>query len=214
MQALGTLPGVEVEIGHHNLARIAHAAGVVVSPGVPPDAPPLRRPRAQPACPIVSELDVGCRALEGTRVIAITGTNGKTTTTALIAHLLRSAGMSAEAVGNIGRPVSDVALSMPRPASLVVEVSSFQLHDSPHLAPAVGVLTNLAPDHLDRYASVADYYADKALLFRNAGAQHAWVVNGDDRAVLDMVKGVAGAKLQFSLEGKADAWYDAAARVR
>ncbi|HEX4621501.1 MAG TPA: UDP-N-acetylmuramoyl-L-alanine--D-glutamate ligase, partial [Myxococcaceae bacterium] len=124
---------------------------------------------------------------------------------------LRTAGLDAEAVGNIGRPVSDLALSAPRPQLLAVEVSSFQLHDSPHFAPDIGVLTNLAPDHLDRYATVEEYYADKALLFRNAGAANTWVVNGDDRAVLDMVKGVAGAKVQFSLEWKADAWYDRAA---
>lgn len=210
VRALGTLPGVEVELGHHNLARIQHAAGVVVSPGVPPDAPPLKTAR-ESGIPIVSELDVGCRALEDTRVIAITGTNGKTTTTALIAHLLRSAGLPAEAVGNIGRPVSDMALSSPHPQFLAIEVSSFQLHDSPHFAPDIGVLTNLAPDHLDRYASVDEYYADKAMLFRNAHGKNAWVVNGDDRAVLDMVKSVTGTKLQFSLEWKADAWYDAAA---
>lgn len=210
LEALGGLAGVEVEIGHHNLTRITHCAGVVVSPGVPPDAPPLAAAR-QAGIPIVSELDLGCRALEDTRVIAITGTNGKTTTTALIAHLLRSAGLPAEAVGNIGRPVSDLALSSNPPRLLAVEVSSFQLHDSPHLAPDVGVLTNLAPDHLDRYASVAEYYADKALLFRNATSDSVWVVNGDDRAVLDMVAGVGGKKLQFSLEWKADAWYDGAA---
>jgi UDP-N-acetylmuramoylalanine--D-glutamate ligase len=210
VRALGALPGVEVELGHHNLARIQHAAGVVVSPGVPPDAPPLKTAR-EGGVPVVSELDLGCRALEGTRVVAITGTNGKTTTTALIAHLLRSAGLPAEAVGNIGRPVSDMALSSPQPRLLAIEVSSFQLHDSPHFAPDIGVLTNLAPDHLDRYATVDEYFADKALLFRNAEGKSVWVVNGDDRAVLDMVKGVAGTKLQFSLEGKADAWYDAAA---
>ncbi|HYK10012.1 MAG TPA: UDP-N-acetylmuramoyl-L-alanine--D-glutamate ligase [Gemmatimonadales bacterium] len=207
LQALGSLAGVEVEIGHHNLARIQHAAGVVVSPGVPPEAPPLKAAR-DAGIPIVSELDLGCQALEGTRVIGITGTNGKTTTTALIAHLLRSGGMAAEAVGNIGRPVSDMALSSTHPRVLAIEVSSFQLHDSPHFAPDIGVLTNLAPDHLDRYASVVEYYADKALLFRNAGPKNAWVMNGDDRAVLDMVKSVAGTKLQFSLEGRADAWYD------
>ena len=210
LEALGGLAGVEVEIGHHNLARISHASGVVVSPGVPPDAPPLAAAR-QAGIPIVSELDLGCRALAGTRVVAITGTNGKTTTTALIAHLLRSAGLPAEAVGNIGRPVSDLALSPSPPGILAVEVSSFQLHDSPHLTPDIGVLTNLAPDHLDRYATVADYYADKALLFRNATKDSVWVVNGDDRAVLEMAAGVGGRKLQFSLEWKADAWYDGTA---
>jgi UDP-N-acetylmuramoylalanine--D-glutamate ligase len=211
LAGLGALPGVEVEVGHHNLAKIRAAAGVVVSPGVPPDAPPLAAAR-EAGREIVSELDLGFRALTGVHTIAVTGTNGKTTTTALVAHLLRTAGIPAEAVGNIGRPVADVALSGERPRWLAVEVSSFQLHDSPHLAPDIGILTNLAPDHLDRYPTVEAYYADKRLLFRNAGAASVWVVNGDDPAVLELARGVAGVTLRFSLARPADAWYDAGAR--
>jgi len=211
LEALGALPGVEVEIGHHNLAKIRHAAGVVVSPGVPPDAPPLAAAR-DAGIAVVSELDLGFRALGDTRTIVITGTNGKTTTTALIAHLLRSAGLPAEAVGNIGRPVSDLALSVPRPRWLAVEVSSFQLHDSPNLAPDIGVLTNLAPDHLDRYATVDEYYADKALLFRNATPDSIWVLNGDDPTVLKLAAGVRGAVARFSIAHPADAWFDRAGR--
>jgi len=211
LEALGALPGVEVEIGHHNLTKIRHAAGVVVSPGVPPDAPPLAAAR-EAGIAVVSELDLGFRALGDTRTIAITGTNGKTTTTALIAHLLRSAGLPAEAVGNIGRPVSDLALSLPRPRWLAVEVSSFQLHDSPNLAPDIGVLTNLAPDHLDRYATVDEYYADKALLFRNATPDSVWVLNGDDPTVLKLAAGVRGAVARFSIAHPADAWFDRAGR--
>src|SRR5439155_814006 len=97
----------------------------------------------------------------GTRSIAITGTNGKTTTTALVAHLLSAAGLRATTAGNIGRPVTDLALSNERFQWLSLEVSSFQLHDSPNFAPDVGLLTNLAPDHLDRYPSADAYYADK-----------------------------------------------------
>ena len=211
VEALGGLAGVEVELGHHNLARIQHSAGVVVSPGVPPDAPPLVAAR-EAGVPIVSELDLGFRALRDTRTNAVTGTNGKTTTTALIAHLLRSAGLPAEAVGNIGRPVSDLALSQPHPRWLAVEVSSFQLHDSPHFAPDIGVLTNLAPDHLDRYATVAEYYADKALLFRNAGPDSLWILNGDDPEVLKLASGVRGTAARFSLRHPADAWFDAAGK--
>jgi UDP-N-acetylmuramoylalanine--D-glutamate ligase len=211
LAGLGALPGVEVEVGHHNLAKIRAAAGVVVSPGVPPDAPPLAAAR-EAGREIVSELDLGFRALRGVRTIAVTGTNGKTTTTALVAHLLRTAGIPADAAGNIGRPVADVALSGEAPRWLAVEVSSFQLHDSPHFAPDIGMLTNLAPDHLDRYATVEAYYADKRLLFRNATAGSVWVVNGDDAAALDLARGAAGATLRFSLARPADAWYDAAAR--
>ena len=211
---LRALPGVEVELGRHDLGKIRAAAGVVVSPGVPPDAPPLAAARAA-GVEIVSELDVGFRALagQGTRCIAITGTNGKTTTTALVAHLLDAAGLEATAAGNIGRPLADLALAGDRYAWLSVEVSSFQLHDSPHFAPDVGIVTNLAPDHLDRYPSVEAYYEDKRLLFRNARDDRVWVLNADDPAVLELAGGAPGRRALYSLRQRADAWYDAAARV-
>jgi UDP-N-acetylmuramoylalanine--D-glutamate ligase len=211
---LRALTGVAVETGGHDFARIRRAAAVVVSPGVPPDAPALAAAR-EAGVAIVSELDLGWRALSGlgTRCIAITGTNGKTTTTALIAHMLRSAGVAAAAAGNIGRPLADLAVAGERPAWLAVEVSSFQLHDSPAFAPEVGVLTNLAPDHLDRYPDLAAYYGDKRLLFRNARPTDCWVLNGDDPAVLDLARGVPGRALRFSLGGAADAWYDGAGRA-
>ncbi|OLD95093.1 MAG: UDP-N-acetylmuramoylalanine--D-glutamate ligase [Gemmatimonadetes bacterium 13_1_20CM_4_69_16] len=206
------LSGVDVDVGRHDLAKIRSAAGVVVSPGVPPDAAPLTAARAA-GVPVVSEIDLGFRALAGeTRCIAITGTNGKTTTTALVAHLLRGAGLSAEAAGNIGRPLADIAISGDRYQWLAVEVSSFQLHDSPHFAPDVGILTNLAPDHLDRYPSVDAYYADKQLLFHNARARDVWVLNGDDRAALDLAGSAPGRRVLFSLKRQADGWYDASAR--
>ncbi len=205
---LRTLPGVDVEIGRHDLGRIGAAAAVVVSPGVPPDAPPLAAARAA-RVPIFSELDLGFQALAGTRLIAVTGTNGKTTTTALVAHLLRAGGIRADAAGNIGRPLADVAASGDRYEWLAVEVSSFQLHDSPHFAPEVGILTNLAPDHLDRYPTLEAYYADKRLLFRNAAAHHLWVLNGDDPAVLELAQGAEGKRALFSVRRPADGWYDA-----
>ena len=210
-EALRGLAGVEVDLGRHDLAKIRAAAGVVVSPGVPPDAAPLAAAR-EAGVEIVSELDLGFRAvaaMEDTQVIAITGTNGKTTTTALVAHLLAAAGLKAAAAGNIGRPLADVALAGDRYRWLSVEVSSFQLHDSPHFAPDVGILTNLAPDHLDRYPSVDAYYADKRLLFQNAAPSSVWILNADDPTVLDLARGVAGRRALFSLKQPAEAWYDA-----
>jgi UDP-N-acetylmuramoylalanine--D-glutamate ligase len=88
-------------------------------------------------------------------------------------------------------------------------VSSFQLHDTPSLKPDVGVLTNLSPDHLDRYASIEEYYADKARLFANADPNSAWVVNEDDKAVMRMVHDVAGHKYPFSITEEAAAYLDA-----
>src|SRR5437867_8674379 len=214
-EALKSVPWVDVDIGRHDLNKIRHAAGVVVSPGVPPDAPVLAAAR-HAGVEIVSELDVGFRALAvlqpGTRSIAITGTNGKTTTTALVAHLLSAAGLPSTTAGNIGRPVTDLAMAKERYQWLSLEVSSFQLHDSPHFAPEIGVLTNLAPDHLDRYPSAEAYYADKRLLFRNARPDHGWVLNGDEPAVLELAAGALGRRVLFSLRHPADGWYDATAR--
>ena len=162
--------GAAVQLGGHDLSRIGRAVAVVVAPGVPPEVAPLEAARAA-GVPIYAEVDLGFTALTRTRCIGITGTNGKTTTTSLIAHLLAAAGLRAETAGNIGRPLCDVARPSDPPDWLALELSSFQLHDAPHLRPAIGVLTNLAPNHLDRYHSLEEYYGDKALLFRNADAR-------------------------------------------
>ena len=147
------LPGVTVDLGRHDLARIGRAAALVVSPGVPPEAAPLQAARAA-GVEILAELDLAATALRGARLIVVTGTNGKSTTTALIGAMLAAAGRRAAVAGNIGRPLISLALEAEPPEWVAVEASSFQLHDAPHLAPAVVVMTNLAPDHLDRYASV------------------------------------------------------------
>jgi UDP-N-acetylmuramoylalanine--D-glutamate ligase len=205
--------GVAVDVGTHDLARIARAALVVVSPGVPPQAPPLRAAR-QAGVAVISEVELALLALGDAECIAVTGTNGKTTVTAMIAHLLRAAGEEAEEAGNIGTPAAEIALRDDVPRWVALELSSFQLHDTPSLRPAVAVLTNLAPDHLDRYASLEKYYADKDLLFRNADASSVRVVNADDAEVLRRTAGVPGSARTFSVQGRAaDATYDAAARV-
>ena len=201
--------GAEVELGGHDLARIGRSAAVVVAPGVPPDVPPLAAARAA-GLEIYAEVDIGFLALTGTRCIGITGTNGKTTTTSLIAHAMSAAGLRTETAGNIGRPLCDVALAADPPDWVALELSSFQLHDTPHLRPAIGVLTNLAPNHLDRYHSLEEYYGDKALLFRNAERDSIWISNADDPAVQEMVGPVQGRHLRFSLAGRAEGWYDRA----
>ena len=179
--------GVEVDTGRHDLERVSRATLVVASPGVPPTAPPLQRAR-DAGLPIIGEIEVALHTIPGLRYIAITGTNGKSTVTALTAHLLRGLGLDAVAAGNIGMPLSEVALRDRRPDWVALEVSSFQLHDTPSINPVVGVVTNLSADHLDRYASVDEYYADKAMLFRNASDRSKWVLNGDDEAVMRLAE--------------------------
>jgi UDP-N-acetylmuramoylalanine--D-glutamate ligase len=200
--------GVSVDIGLHDLGRLANAGLVVTSPGVPPSAKPLAFARER-GITVASEVEIALNFLDGPRIIAITGTNGKTTTTALIAHLLRGLDLEAVEAGNIGTPLSEIAAREPQPTWISLEMSSFQLHDTPSLKPAVGVLTNLSPDHLDRYASADEYYADKARLFLNADGESAWVVNKDDPAVMRMVQLVAGHKFEFSLLKEAEGYVDA-----
>ncbi len=200
--------GVVVDLGTHDLARIGTSIAVVVSPGVPPTASPILAAK-KAGTPVYAEVDVAARALPpSTRIVGVTGTNGKTTTTALVAHLLHETGVGAVAAGNIGLPLSLVAGEEHPPGWVVVELSSFQLHDAPHLAPAVGIFTNLVPDHLDRYDSLEQYYADKANLFRNATVDSVWVINADDPEVSRVAEGVPGRHLTFSTSGPADARYD------
>jgi UDP-N-acetylmuramoylalanine--D-glutamate ligase len=199
--------GVTVELGGHDLPRIAQASLVVASPGVPPEAPPFEAAR-KAGVPIVSEIEIGLRFLPRLNYIAITGTNGKTTTTALTGHLLRCLGRHAATAGNIGTPLTELALNSHAPDWVALEVSSFQLHDTPSIDPRVGVLTNLSANHLDRYAGVEEYFADKALMFKNASPASFWVTNADDVAVQDMTTDVAGVQCRFSVEKHSDAYYD------
>ncbi len=198
---------VDVELGGHDLERIARAALVVASPGVPPTAAPFEAAR-RAGVAIVSEIEIGLRFLPRLNYIAITGTNGKTTTTALVGQLLTALGRRAATAGNIGTPLSELAMQQTPPDWVALEVSSFQLHDTPSIAPTVGVLTNLSANHLDRYDSVDEYFGDKALLFRNANARSHWVTNADDAAVETMTHQLAGMHTRFSVAGRSDAYFD------
>ena len=206
--------GIAAEAATHGGERLQRATLVVASPGVPPDAPSLAAARAA-GVPIVSEIEVALAYLPQLRYVAVTGTNGKTTTTALVGHLLRGLGHDAPDAGNIGTPLSELALRDHPPAWAALELSSFQLHDTPGVRPTVGVVTNLSPDHLDRYPSVEEYYRDKAELFRNAGEKSRWVLNADDPATLVLHQRLGGdfasrakapgATKRFSAAGALDA---------
>ena len=194
--------GAEVRLGGHDIEAIASADTVVVSPGIPPGAPVLAALRARGVA-WVSEPEFACRFIQSPLTI-VTGTNGKTTTAALCAHLLREAGVDVALGGNIGGglgpPASALAAADPAADRIVLELSSFQLADIRDLTPDVGVMTNLGVDHMDRYATVADYHGDKRRLFEAGDGNTTWVVNGDDPAVLAMAEGVPGTHLTFSTE--------------
>jgi UDP-N-acetylmuramoylalanine--D-glutamate ligase len=192
--------GAHVELGTHDLARIAQAGVVVVSPGIPPDAPVLRALRERGTA-WISEPEFAARFYQGP-LIAVTGTNGKTTTAALAAHLMKAAGIDAALGGNVGEGLapaaSELALREPPPAWYVLEVSSFQLAETRDFAPDIGVVTTLAPDHLDRYPNTEAYYADKARLFRNGTAESRWILNGEVAAVRALPGNAPGTRYYFA----------------
>ena len=187
--------GGDAETGGHDLEKLARCGRIVLSPGIPPTAKVLRDP-AIAHVPVIAEVEFAYGLLKA-RVVAITGTNGKTTTTALLSHLLQTAGIDAPAGGNIGTALSELVMREPQPAVAVVEVSSFQLAGTRDFAPEVGVLTNLAPDHLDWYPDVEAYYADKARLFRNATPGSRWVLNAEDERARALPGDAPGERFYF-----------------
>ncbi len=190
--------GGSAETGGHDIGQLARCATIVASPGIPPAAPVFNDSRLS-AVPVISEIEFAWRNYHG-QVIAITGTNGKSTVTELTAHLLRSAGVGAEAGGNVGIAFSELLLREPVPEVTVVETSSFQLGRCYDFAPGTGVLTNLAPDHLDSYPDLDAYYADKARLFQNATPASRWVLNGDAPKAAGLPGNAAGQRFYFQIQ--------------
>ncbi|HSG50083.1 MAG TPA: UDP-N-acetylmuramoyl-L-alanine--D-glutamate ligase [Longimicrobiales bacterium] len=197
-----TALGAHVELGEHDLTRLAGAGTVVVSPGIPPDAPVLRALRER-GVRWISEPEFAFRFLHGP-LIAVTGTNGKTTTCVLTDHLLREGGVRTGLGGNLGGGLAPAASELPLmdpPADwYILEMSSFQLADIETFRPDIGVVTGLAPDHLDRYPGVEAYYADKARLFLNADPACRWVLNGDLPEVEALAGDAQGARYRFGME--------------
>jgi UDP-N-acetylmuramoylalanine--D-glutamate ligase len=170
--------GVTLELGGHRPETFAEQDLIVPSPGVPPTMPALAAARAI-GVPVWSEIELAWRFLRG-RLICITGSNGKTTTTSLIGHILETAGLPVQVAGNIGTPlISRVDISSDT-SFTVVEASSFQLESISAFRPDIAVLLNITPDHLDRHGSIEGYGGAKARIFENQTAEDAAVINADD----------------------------------
>ncbi|MGD0962290.1 MAG: UDP-N-acetylmuramoyl-L-alanine--D-glutamate ligase [Candidatus Acidiferrales bacterium] len=170
--------GVTLELGVHTPALFLQQDLIVVSPGVPAKLPALELARAQ-GIAIWSEIELAWRYLRG-KLVAITGSNGKTTTTSLVAHILKTAGMATLVGGNIGVPLLALVESSIDSSVTVAEISSFQLENIQEFRPEIGVLLNLTPDHLDRHESFDSYAAAKMRLFENQLDGDAAVLNADD----------------------------------
>jgi UDP-N-acetylmuramoylalanine--D-glutamate ligase len=170
--------GVQVESGGHTVATFLAQDLLVLSPGVPPDIPPVQAARAA-GVPLIPEVELAWNFLAG-RIVGVTGSNGKTTTTALIARLLAEAGFEAAVAGNIGIPlISQVGASLPG-AVHVVELSSFQLETIDRFRPAIAVVLNVTPDHLDRHKTFDEYARVKGQIFKNQTEDDFAVLNADD----------------------------------
>ena len=166
--------GIAVELGK-SFEPVESIELIVVSPGVPWDSPALLKAR-ELGIETIGEMALAWRYLKSPWV-GITGTNGKTTTTALIAAIFAEAGLYAPACGNIGYAACELALAEKPPDWVIAEISSYQIESSPSVAPRIGVLTTLTPDHLSRHKTLENYYNIKAHLLKKSELQ---VINGDD----------------------------------
>lgn len=194
--------GAKVVTGGHPAGLFRGAAIVVVSPGVPLALPAFGEARAAGA-EILSEVELAARYLEGT-IVAVTGSNGKSTTTSLAGDMLRAAGLSAWTCGNIGVPFIGMAESDGPDAFYALEVSSFQLEAVRDFRPRVAVLTHITPDHLDRYDSYADYVAAKARIFAAQTSEDHAVVNALDPDSQRIAAGLRARVHRFSSAGRVD----------
>ena len=188
--------GCLLRLGSHRLEDFLDADRIIVSPGVPLDIEPLKEARSR-GIEIAGELEWSWRQVS-LPVIAVTGTNGKTTTTALIGQMLEQAGRHPFVGGNIGTPLSQWILSGDHADTLVLEVSSFQLDTASTFRPDIGVLLNVTEDHLDRYESFKAYTDSKLSIFRRQNSADFAIINGYDPICSKRIDEIPGKVLSFS----------------
>ena len=170
--------GIMVEAGGHGLLTFRRQDLIVVSPGVPLDTPELVQAKNF-GRPVIGELELAARFLKG-KILAITGSNGKTTTTALTGEILKEAGLPTLVAGNIGVPVVGLIEESSDDTWSVLEVSSFQLESTEEFHPAIAVILNITPDHLDRHGTFENYAMAKERIFAAQGGGDSLVLNADD----------------------------------
>jgi UDP-N-acetylmuramoylalanine--D-glutamate ligase len=193
--------GLTLALGGHDEADFTSADLIVLSPGVPPTIPALVAAR-RAGVPVLGEVEFAWRLLDGIPMVAITGTNGKSTTTALTGRLFQE-DRSTFVGGNLGTPLSELALSRAKVDAAVVELSSFQLEGIERFRPRVGAILNLTPDHLDRYAGMEDYAAAKARLFGNQQPGDAAIANERDPRAMAAARSSRGDVVTFGFGPRA-----------
>ena len=187
--------GVNMELGKHNTETFERSDLIVVSPGVPHTILPIKRAIAK-GIPVLGELELAARYIREP-VVAVSGTNGKTTTTTLLGSMLESSGFKVFVGGNIGNPLIDYAGKRETADIVVAEVSSFQLDTIDTFRPHVGVLLNITADHLDRYPDFKSYVKSKNRLFENQRQTDIAVLNGSDPILGSIIKDLNARKLLF-----------------
>jgi UDP-N-acetylmuramoylalanine--D-glutamate ligase len=190
--------GVELELGGHRPQTLLGADLIVLSPGVPPAQPAIAEARAA-GVPVIGEMELASRWLRG-RVVAITGTKGKSTTTTLTGRMLEAGGHHVLVGGNIGLALSAQVDDSTEDTIHIVEASSFQLESADTFHPWIAVLLNFSPDHLDRHADIAEYAAAKARIFANQTSDDWAVLNADDEASQVIAQDARSRRLLFALE--------------
>jgi UDP-N-acetylmuramoylalanine--D-glutamate ligase len=195
--------GVALELGAADAPAVHEADLVVMSPGVPVELPALVAVRAR-GIPVIGELELAFRWLRG-RVVAITGTKGKSTTTTLVGRMLETAGRRVLVGGNIGVPLSSQVDQSTEDTVHVVEASSFQLETVETFRPWIAALLNFSPDHLDRHPDEAAYGRAKARIFANQAADDWAVVNADNASALTLASNARAQRLQYSVDNVLDA---------
>ena len=194
--------GIRFELGEHRVKTFEQANIIVVSPGVPHLMVPLQQ-AVQRGIPVVGELELASRYITKP-IIAVTGTNGKTTTTTLLGHLLQNAGFRVVTGGNIGTPLVACIDAAETADVLVVEVSSFQLDTIETFRPVISVILNITPDHLDRYDGMPAYARSKGRILKNQSAGDIAVLNGKDPEIR-RISGDAAARKWFLDAGPGEA---------
>src|SRR4051794_8300018 len=187
--------GVEVFLDTDGVAQLERTRTVVKSPGVPREAAVIAA-ALERGTEVVGEVELGWRVLPN-RFVAVTGTNGKTTTVELLGHLYRSAGEPVAVAGNVGTALSELVGKVPADATIVCECSSFQLEDTVGFAPECAVFLNLAPDHLDRHRDLKSYLEAKLRVFANQGNDDVAVYNADDPFLADVDLGGCARRIAF-----------------
>jgi len=191
--------GISIEGGGHSAAVFEGRELIVLSPGVPADSSPLLELLAgaiADGAEIISEIELGSRFVDAP-VIAVAGTNGKSTTTTLIGHILERSGKKVFAGGNLGTPLCQFILDGDFADILVLEVSSFQLERIETFKPFISIMLNISPDHLDRYRSMDEYVAAKGNLFMNQDSGDYAVLNMDDELVSGISSGIRAKIVPF-----------------